>query len=430
MRGVLNVHVGHCGNGLGYSYWRRICEEHSITADGVFTGESPQQLSGVGTHFHDCDGRRFVPRSVFVDLDSSSLDHLRASDLGPLFRPDNFISSKVSCGNNWSIGHYTEGAEIVDRILNVIRKEAEACDRLHGFNYTFSLGGGTGSGLGTLIQSKVREEYPDRMSQSFNVFPSPNISHCVVEPYNAVLSIHHLVENQDLVHVFDNEALIAYQTHVHPNAGKSLQDLNQHVAAVMSDVSCGFRFPGDLNCDLRKLAVNLIPFPRLHFYVNNLFSKPSSPQVGPELVQTLFGPANTLCSVDTRLGKTLAAGVVARGAVSTFEVENSLQLFAQKNSSHFADWIPNNLNISMCKTPRTPQQVTATCVNGTTAIQAVFRHITQKFCQQFRRKAHLHWYTGQGMDEMEFIEAESNCSDLVSEYKQYQEAKGAYDEEE
>ena len=46
----------------------------------------------------------------------------------------------------------------------------------------------------------------------------------------------------------------------------------------------------------------------------------------------------------------------------------------------------------------------------------------------FRRKAFLHWYTGEGMDEMEFTEAESNMNDLVSEYQQYQEAT-ADDEE-
>ena len=34
----------------------------------------------------------------------------------------------------------------------------------------------------------------------------------------------------------------------------------------------------------------------------------------------------------------------------------------------------------------------------------------------------MHWYTGEGMDEMEFTEAESNMNDLISEYQQYQEA--------
>ena len=60
-----------------------------------------------------------------------------------------------------------------------------------------SLGGGTGSGMGTLLISKIREEYPDRMMMTFSVVPSPKVSDTVVEPYNATLSVHQLVENAD-----------------------------------------------------------------------------------------------------------------------------------------------------------------------------------------------------------------------------------------
>ena len=44
-------------------------------------------------------------------------------------------------------------------------------------------------------------------------------------------------------------------------------DLNHLVSAAMSGMTCGLRFPGQLNCDLRKIAVNLVPFPRLHFFM-------------------------------------------------------------------------------------------------------------------------------------------------------------------
>ena len=47
--------------------------------------------------------------------------------------------------------------------MDVVRKEVESCDCLQGFQLTHSLGGGTGSGMGTLLISKMREEYPDRM---------------------------------------------------------------------------------------------------------------------------------------------------------------------------------------------------------------------------------------------------------------------------
>jgi hypothetical protein len=83
--------------------------------------------------------------------------------------PHRFISYHIGqsgAGNNWAKGHYTEGAELVDSVLDVVRKEAESCDCLQGFQLTHSLGGGTGSGMGTLLISKIREEYPDRKSHN------------------------------------------------------------------------------------------------------------------------------------------------------------------------------------------------------------------------------------------------------------------------
>ena len=110
-------------------------------------------------------------------------------------------------GNNWAKGHYTEGAELIDSVLDVVRKEAESCDCMQGFQLTHSMGGGTGAGMGTLLISKIREEYPDRVMSTYSVIPSPKVSDTVVEPYNATLSVHQLVENADQCFALDNEAL-------------------------------------------------------------------------------------------------------------------------------------------------------------------------------------------------------------------------------
>ena len=67
------------------------------------------------------------------------------------------------------------GAELVDSVLDVVRKESESSDCLQGFQLTHSLGGGTGSGMGTLLISKIREEYPDRIMNSYSVVPSPKV---------------------------------------------------------------------------------------------------------------------------------------------------------------------------------------------------------------------------------------------------------------
>jgi tubulin beta len=102
---------------------------------------------------------------------------------------------------------------------------------------------------------------------SFSVVPSPKVSDTVVEPYNATLSVHQLVENTDETFCIDNEALyeICFRTLKLSNPNYS--DLNHLVSMTMSGVTTCLRFPGQLNSDLRKLAVNLVPFPRLHFFM-------------------------------------------------------------------------------------------------------------------------------------------------------------------
>ena len=132
---------------------------------------------------------------------------------------------------------------------------------------TAGMGGGTGSGMGTLLISKIREEYPDRMMLTFSVFPSPKVSDTVVEPYNATLSVHQLVENADECMVLDNEALYDICFRTLKLTTPTYGDLNHLIAAAVCGTTCSLRFPGQLNCDLRKLAVNMIPFPRLHFFM-------------------------------------------------------------------------------------------------------------------------------------------------------------------
>lgn len=93
---------------------------------------------------------------------------------------------------------------------------------------------------------------------SFSIVPSPKVSDTVVEPYNAILSVHQLVENSDATFCIDNEALYDICIRTLKLSNPSYGDLNQLVSAVMSGVSTSLRFPGQLNSDLRKMAVNLV----------------------------------------------------------------------------------------------------------------------------------------------------------------------------
>uniref|UniRef100_A0A453H119 Tubulin beta chain n=1 Tax=Aegilops tauschii subsp. strangulata TaxID=200361 RepID=A0A453H119_AEGTS len=400
MREILHIQGGQCGNQIGAKFW--------------------EVLERMDVYFNEAGGNRYVPRAVLMDLEPGTMDSLRSGPIGAIFRPDNFVYGQSGAGNNWAKGHYTEGAELIDSVLDVVRKEAENSDCLQGFQVCHSLGGGTGSGMGTLLISKIREEYPDRMMLTFSVFPSPK-----------------LVENADECMVLDNEALydICFRTLKLTNP--SFGDLNHLISATMSGVTCCLRFPGQLNSDLRKLAVNLIPFPRLHFFMVGfapLTSRGSQQYRAltvPELTQQMWDAKNMMCAADPRHGRYLTASAMFRGKMSTKEVDEQMMNVQNKNSSYFVEWIPNNVKSSVCDIPPVGLAMSSTFVGNSTSIQEMFRRVSEQFTAMFRRKAFLHWYTSEGMDEMEFTEAESNMNDLVAEYQQYQDATAEeYEEEE
>ncbi|GBP46309.1 Tubulin beta-1 chain [Eumeta japonica] len=529
-----------------HQFWEIISDEHGIDATGSYRGDNELQLDKIQVYYNEANdgepmdfcvdekayrlyryrlayvreelyepclfvtqsppGKRYVPRAVLVDLEPGTMDAVRAGPCGALFRPDNFVFGQSGAGNNWAKGHYTEGAELIEAIMDVVRKEAEPCDCLQGFQLTHSLGGGTGSGLGTLLLSKLREEYPDRIINTFSVMPSPKVSDTVVEPYNATLSAHQLVDSTDETFCIDNEALYHICFATLRLGSPTYGDLNHLVSLTMSGVTTCLRFPGQLNADLRKLAVNMVPFPRLHFFMPGCISffQPSrhflyiymcrrracggvatnlwklvalsrcvrvvalmdraheggggpsdystvpvfrasdrEKQSGLQSVdgaradaaavnlvsralksvhipRQMFSPSNMMAACDPRHGRYLTVAAIFRGRMSMKEVDAQMLAIQDHNSSYFVEWIPNNVKTAVCDVPPRGLKMSGTFVGNTTAIQEIFRRISEQFTLMFRRKAFLHWYTGEGMDEMEFTEAESNMNDLISEYQQYE----------
>merc|ERR1711892_170037 len=435
MREIIHVQTGQCGNQIGNKFWEVISAEHGIDPSGKYVGDDDNQLAGINVYYNEANGGRYVPRSVCVDLEPGVIDTIRNGPYGAIYRPDNFVFGENGAGNSWAKGHYTEGAELVDSVLDVVRKEAENTDTLQGFQLTHSLGGGTGSGMGTLLISKVTEEYPDRISCTYSVVPSPKVSDTVVEPYNATLSLNQLIDNTDETFCIDNEALYDICMRTLKIPSPSYGDLNHLVSLTMSGVTTCLRFPGQLNADLRKLAVNMVPFPRLHFFIPGFApltargSSQYSALTVPELTKHMFDAKNMMAACDPRHGRYLTVATIFRGRMSMKEVDEQMLNIQNKNSAYFVEWIPNNVKTAVCDIPPRGLKMAATFVGNYTAIQEIFKRISEQFTAMFRRKAFLHWYTGEGMDEMEFTEAESNMNDLVSEYQQYQEASADIDEE-
>merc|ERR1712117_96137 len=395
----------------------------NLDGSGKYTGDKPAvDLDKVNVYMRSA-GERWVPRACLVDLEPGTLDVIKAGALKDLFDPATMKFGSNGAGNNWAKGHYTEGAEIVEEVIDIIRKEVEKADSAQGFQIFHSLGGGTGSGMGTLLLLKIRDAYPDRITCTYSVYPSPKVSDTVVEPYNAVLSSHQLLENSDETFVIDNEALYNINHNVLKQNAPTYADLNYLISCVMAGVTASLRFPGKLNGDLRKLGVNLVPFPRLHFFLiaqAPLQSKDNKAYAlvnVQELVNQSFSPRNFFSNVKPDDGKYMTASLVFRGKMSTQEVDENVEKRQSANSDDFVEWIPNNMKTSVVEVPPKDAQQSCTFIANTTALKGIFQRLATQFGAMYKRKAFLHWYKGEGMDEMEFQEADKNVRDLITEYQ-------------
>ena len=149
----------------------------------------------------------------------------------------------------------------------------------------------------------------------------------------------------------------------------------------------------------------------------------------PELTQQMFDAKNMICASDPRYGRYLTASALFYGCMSTKEVECQILNVQNKNPSYFVEWIPNNIKSSVCGISPKGLKMAVAFLGNFTAIHVMFKRFGEQFTQMFRRKSYLHWYIGEGMDEMEYIEADSNMKNLVLWYQKYKDA-GVEDEEE
>lgn len=100
--------------------------EHGLGPDG----RSDPNIKDVGdpgsyeTFFTETSSGKYVPRSIFVDLDPSPIDEIRTGDCRSLFHPELLISGKEDAANNYARGHYTIGKEMVDNVIDRIRRVA------------------------------------------------------------------------------------------------------------------------------------------------------------------------------------------------------------------------------------------------------------------------------------------------------------------
>ncbi|KAK7833012.1 hypothetical protein U0070_012168 [Myodes glareolus] len=370
MREGISIHVSQAGGQIGNACWELYCLEHGIQSDGQVP--SDKTIEGgddsFNSFFSETGSGKHVPRAVFVDLDPTVIDEVRTGTYCLLFHPEQLITGKEDAANNYARDQYTIGKEIIDFVLDRIRKLADQCTSLQDFLVFHGFGGRTGSGFTPLLMDRLSVDYGKKSKLEFSIYPAAQVSTAVVEHYNNILTT---LEQSDCAFM------------------------------IVSSITAWLRFDGALNVGLTEFQTNLVPYPLIHLPLVTYAPVISAEKAYhehlsvAEITNACFETANQMVKCDPRHGKYMTCCLLYRGDVVPKDINAAIATIKTKCSIQFVNWCPTGFKVDINYQP-------PTVVPG----------------GDLAKHAFVHWYVGEGMEKGEFSEAHEDMAALEKDYEE------------
>lgn len=434
-REIITCQVGQCGNQIGTEFWKQLCAEHGISADGILEDFATDGGDRKDVFFYQADDEHYIPRALLFDLEPRVINSILSGESRNLYNPENVFLSPDGggAGNNWASG-YQQANDKEEEIMEMIDREADGSDSLEGFVLIHSIAGGTGSGMGSNLLEKLNDRYPKKLIQTYSVFPNQTeTSDVVVQPYNSLLTLKRLTLNADCVVVLDNTALNRIASERLNLENPTFAQVNSLVSTVMAASTTTLRYPGYMNNDMIGLIASLIPTPRCHFLMTGytpmtLDQHASSVRKTTvlDVMRRLLQEKNRMVSCRRKDGKKgcyISILNIIQGEVDPTQVHKSLQRIRERRLAEFIPWGPASIQVALSrKSPyiKTSHRVSGLMMANHTDIHTLFGRVVMNYDKLRKKGAFLDMYRKEPMfrdDLDEFDSSREVVQSLIDEYK-------------
>lgn len=410
---IIPIHVGKCGNNISGRFWNNLLSEH-----GLFT-PSPKHLDSVHVYFKEKSQGNFLARGLFTNQNEKFIEDVNFLLQQGIISTENIINTEFSVKGNWAEGFYTEGAEHCEHIIEIIRSEAEECEKFQGFQIIHSIGGGCGGGLGSCIASKIKEEYPETLVESYAVLYSHGTTDRVVEPYSTTLSLNQLSQYADGIYLLDNDALYNICFETFKLSTPSYGDLNHILSQALSGITSLYRSDLASRISMKNTLSTLVQFPQLKYFTSSIapLRHPSLRSYKEKNSENLFfelkDKRNMLIKTAWDRGKFISGITLFRGEhVDLDGARNAINKDMQWNKRSYTSLFSESIRVVSSDINYNDIKESAMLIANSSVVKEKLKFIHTSFQALYKKNAFLIYYLGNGMDSFEFDEASNNLVNL------------------
>ena len=425
MSELISLQIGHFGNVIGNAFWQDLYLEHKIDFNGIpDCSESDSKLNLDAFLYQDLNGI-YKPRTLLIDSDPDDLADSQIFKGHSLIESSNIIKGTHEANKNFAVGKHNK--ELIDQVIEKIRKLAEKSQSLQGFQFFHSIGGGTGSGTMVEIMNQAFENYTKCSIVNFVGFPSKRISDLPQESLNACLSMNTLVGNSSLCVMLDNGKY--FESISRRGEFGAFDQINQIIRQHVSDFTSLLRFPSCHYSSYRKIATDFVPYQRIHFL--NISSSYELDAIGnQDLMNKTLDPLNLFYQSNLHSFRTLNSIMLSRGNCEVKLDKKKFNTWVQRNEKYFVEWISSQTLHHHIETSNPYTTQSYSYIQNSLNINELFLRLSNDISGYIKDKTILARYLKHGMDEMDFVEAEEILTGICSDYFPYPETFFEEDEDE